>query len=103
MSIKIEIIDRNDQTHIVEANESDTIASVIKQNIAPDNFMVCGGCCACATCHVKIDDEYLSLLQPMDEDEDALLDSEDRSKNSRLGCQVWITPEMAGMKLRIAK
>jgi len=103
MSIKIEVTDRNDHVHVIDANESDTIASVIKQNIAPDNFMVCGGCCACATCHVKIEDPYLSLLPPMDEDEDALLDAEDRSKGSRLGCQVYITPEMAGMKLIIAK
>lgn len=101
--MKITVIDRDDKEHVIEADSSDTLASAIRREVFPDNFMMCGGCCACATCHVKVNDEYLHLLPEMDEDEDALLDSEDRNKNSRLGCQVQLTDQMDGMILRIVK
>jgi len=101
--MKITVIDRDDKEHVIEAQSYDTLASVIKKEISPDNFMMCGGCCACATCHVKVDDQYLNLLPTMDEDEDALLDSEDRNKNSRLSCQIQLTDDLDGMTVRIVK
>lgn len=101
--MKITVIDRDDKEHVIEAQSYDTLASVIKKEISPDNFMMCAGCCACATCHVKVDDQYLNLLSTMDEDEDALLDSEDRNKNSRLSCQIQLTDDLDGMTVRIVK
>jgi ferredoxin, 2Fe-2S len=65
---------------------------------------LCGGCCSCATCHVKIDDATLSKLVPMSADEDDLLDSsEHRDANSRLSCQIPVTDALAGAVVTIAQ
>ncbi|WP_120075445.1 2Fe-2S iron-sulfur cluster-binding protein [Aurantiacibacter odishensis] len=65
---------------------------------------LCGGCCSCATCHVHIDQEFADKLPPMSEDEDDLLDSSDhRDQTSRLSCQIPLSEELEGMRVRIAE
>jgi len=59
----------------------------------------CGGSCMCATCHVYVRDEQLALCPPMQPDEDAMLEgtASPRRPNSRLGCQLVVSPEMEGL------
>jgi len=59
----------------------------------------CGGSCMCATCHVYVRDDQLALVPPMQPDEDAMLEgtASPRLANSRLGCQLVVTPEMEGL------
>ena len=55
----------------------------------------CGGCCACATCHIYIDKEWLSKLPKSDDDEESMLDQAfSVKKNSRLSCQINFTKKM---------
>jgi len=63
----------------------------------------CGGNAMCATCHVYIEPEQLGLLPPMGPDEDALLDgaAAERRENSRLSCQIRMTPELDGLTVRL--
>ena len=64
---------------------------------------LCGGSCACATCHVYVDGEVASHLQPMSEDENDLLDAaEDRNERSRLSCQIKLSAGLSGLKITIA-
>lgn len=64
---------------------------------------LCGGVCSCATCHVYVDDSFLSRLPPMSEDEDNLLSgSSHRNSNSRLSCQIRLHRELDGMGIAIA-
>ena len=44
----------------------------------------CGGCCACATCHVYIDEKWINKLKNMDNDEESMLDQAFDVKNNRL-------------------
>jgi 2Fe-2S ferredoxin len=63
----------------------------------------CGGACACATCHGYVADEWLGRLKPMEEMEDAMLDSaRDRRANSRLLCQIELVPELDGLQITVA-
>lgn len=49
----------------------------------------CGGCCACATCHIYITNNKIDKLNKIDDDEESMLDqSFNVEKNSRLGCQI---------------
>src|SRR5512146_1008375 len=59
----------------------------------------CGGACMCATCHVYVRDDQLAMVPPMEPDEDAMLEgtASPRHANSRLGCQLVVSPEMDGL------
>ena len=63
----------------------------------------CGGNCMCATCHVYVEPSQLALLPPMSEEEDALLDgtASDREPNSRLSCQITVTPALDGLVVNL--
>ena len=63
----------------------------------------CGGACACATCHAYVADSWLPKLKPMEDMEDAMLDSAaDRRANSRLTCQIEVTDELDGLEVFVA-
>jgi ferredoxin, 2Fe-2S len=63
----------------------------------------CGGNCMCATCHVYVEPSQLALLPAMSEDEDALLDgtASERRPNSRLSCQIEVTPALDGLVVNL--
>lgn len=64
---------------------------------------ICGGTCACATCHVLVDDAWLEKLPPAQAEEVELLSGLAHScANSRLACQIPFGPELAGLRLTVA-
>lgn len=63
----------------------------------------CGGAGVCATCHVFVEDEWLDRLEPPSDDEIQKLDEATAVESrSRLCCQILISREMHGMRLRLA-
>mgnify|MGYP002401136559 FL=1 len=64
---------------------------------------LCGGCCSCATCHVHVDPGFVDSLPGLADDEDELLDSSSfRAETSRLSCQIPLTADLDGLRVRIA-
>jgi 2Fe-2S ferredoxin len=63
----------------------------------------CGGSAMCATCHVYVDETQVSVLKPIAEVEDAMLDSTacPRKSNSRLSCQLIATADMDGLVVHL--
>ncbi len=63
----------------------------------------CGGSCMCATCHVYVREDQLAMVPPMDEDENAMLEgtASPRRPNSRLSCQLVVSPEMDGLVVHL--
>ena len=58
----------------------------------------CGGACACATCHVYVDENWLEATgKPGDLEAEMLEVAEEVKENSRLACQMSITEEMDGL------
>jgi 2Fe-2S ferredoxin len=59
----------------------------------------CGGSCMCATCHVYVRDDQLALAPPLQADEEAMLEgtASPRRANSRLSCQLVVSPAMDGL------
>ena len=59
----------------------------------------CGGSCMCATCHVYVREDQLAKAPSMEADEDAMLEgtASPRRPNSRLSCQLVVSPEMDGL------
>lgn len=64
----------------------------------------CGGACACATCHVFVDEAWLAKLPKKEDMEETMLDfAPDMAANSRLSCQIKVTPELDGLVVRMPK
>ena len=65
---------------------------------------ICGGLCACATCHVHIDPAWANRL-PQRQEEETLLISDSANyiaEQSRLSCQVQLTKDLDGLEFTIA-
>ena len=101
---KLIVTTRSGETSTVEAIDGLTVMEAIRDNGFDELLALCGGCCSCATCHVHVDPAFFDKLPPISEDEDDLLDSSgDRDAFSRLGCQIPFTPDLDGLKVRIAE
>ncbi len=75
---------------------------IIRENDLPIEA-ACGGCCACATCHLYVDKEWLAKLTPPESDENLMLDEAfEVADSSRLGCQITFTKELDGLKVTLA-
>lgn len=99
----IYVTDRAGTERAIEAKPGYTVMETIRDAGLDDLLALCGGCCSCATCHVVVDDAQLSLLPPMSEDENDLLDSSDyRTPGSRLSCQLNVADVLDGLKVTIA-
>lgn len=62
----------------------------------------CGGECACATCHVYVDDAWLSRTGTPNEQEASMLSfAATAQPNSRLSCQITMTEELDGLVVRL--
>ena len=100
--MKIFVTDREGNKHILEGDSNDTLMEVIRDK-SLDIDAACGGCCACATCHVYINEQWLEKLSPIDDDEESMLDQAFDVKNtSRLSCQINLTDDLDGLKLELA-
>ncbi len=100
---KITFIDRGNQARSVNADNNSTVMLAAVNHGVKGIVAECGGNAICATCHVYVDDSWVSKLEPVGEDEDTLLDGTvaTRLPNSRLSCQIRITPALDGLTLRL--
>lgn len=94
---------RDGEERALAAGDGLSLMEVIRDAGIDELLALCGGCCSCATCHVKVDPAFASLLPPISDDESDLLDSsQHRDETSRLSCQIAITSELDGLRVAIA-
>ncbi len=87
----------------IDVETGSTVMEGAVDNSVPGIVAECGGACACATCHVYVDEAWVERLPPIEDMEDAMLDAAaDRRGNSRLSCQLEVTPELEGLVVRVA-
>jgi ferredoxin, 2Fe-2S len=87
----------------MEGEAGRPVMEIIRSNGVDELLALCGGCCACATCHVYIDPAFIDMLPAMNEDEDGLLESSDhRTAESRLSCQIRFNDTLDGLRVTIA-
>ncbi len=95
---KIIFIDNEGTKREVEGKVGQSIMEVAVANMIPGIDADCGGACACATCHVYVDEKWADKLQEQDEMESSMLDfAEDVRESSRLSCQILLTDELDGI------
>lgn len=97
---KITFMDKNGGSRAVEAPLGWTVMEAAVKNDVPGIEAECGGACACATCHVYVDDAWMDKVGPAEPMEADMLDfASDLRPNSRLSCQIKLTPELDGLSV----
>ena len=100
--MKIYVTDLNGKEHALDAIEGWRVMEIIREHGLPIKAE-CGGACACATCHVYVDEAWIGRLAEMREDEEAMLDEAfDLQDTSRLSCQIIMNECLDGLKLTLA-
>jgi 2Fe-2S ferredoxin len=86
---------------IVDEDGDANLMQVATFNSIPGIEGACGGFCSCATCHVHVESTH--ALPPPAADEERMLSgtAAKRRRNSRLACQIRITPELDGLVVRV--
>ena len=100
---KITYVHPDDTREELEVAEGMSVMQAATSNGIDGIVAECGGNCMCATCHVYVDEDQLDLLPAMSEEEDALLDgtASERRPNSRLSCQLPVTPALDGLIVQL--
>ncbi len=98
----IHVTDREGVEHTLEAQVGWSVMEIVREAGLPIEA-ACGGCCACATCHVYVDEDWQDRLEPPSDDEDRMLDEAYMVQpNSRLGCQLPFGEELDGLRVTLA-
>ncbi|XP_072319288.1 ferredoxin-2, mitochondrial [Eucyclogobius newberryi] len=101
--VNVVYVDRSGQRIPVKAKVGDNVLYLAHKN-GVDLEGACEASLACSTCHVYVSDDYCDKLPEPEEREDDMLDMAPMlQENSRLGCQIIITPELDGIVLTLPK
>ena len=99
---KITYIEHNGKTHVQEVPNGLSLMEGAVQNNIPGIDADCGGSCACATCHVYVDEKWFNKLPNKENAEEDMLDMAfEPNKLSRLGCQITISDDLDGMVVKM--
>ena len=97
---KITYKDKLGNSKTLEVEKGLTVMEGAIQNNVPGIDADCGGSMACATCHVYVEEKWLSKLPKAEEGEIDMIDMAfEPKKNSRLSCQLIVTDEMDGLEV----
>ena len=95
---KLTFIEHDGTRHDVEAAPGSTVMENAIRNSINGILAECGGACACATCHVYVDDAFAETAGRPDPMEEDMLDfGFDVRPNSRLSCQIKVTDDLDGL------
>ena len=100
---KIIYVDHEGTERVVEATNGESVMESAIKNSIPGIDADCGGACACATCHVYVDEAFMEKVGAPEDMEQSMLDfAENVQSNSRLSCQITLNEERDGIKVVVA-
>jgi len=98
---KITYIEHDGTEHQVDVAEGLSVMEGAVRNLIPGIDADCGGACACATCHVYVDEAWREKTGTRSAMEESMLDFADGVEdNSRLSCQIKVTADLDGLIVR---
>ena len=99
---KITYIEHNGKSHVVDVPNGLSVMEGAVQNNIPGIDADCGGSCACATCHVYVDENWFNKLPTIEDTEQDMLDmAYEPNKFSRLSCQLIVSDELEGLVVNL--
>ena len=100
---KVTYIQHDGTEHVVDVDTGLSVMEGAIDNSIDGIDAECGGCLSCATCHVYVDENWVSKLPAAEDMEIEMLDltASEKQDNSRLSCQIEVTDEMDGLIVRM--
>jgi 2Fe-2S ferredoxin len=99
---KLTIVAFDGTRHELDASKGSTVMENAVRNSIPGIDAECGGACACATCHIYVDDEWAERVGPPEPMEEDMLDfAFDVRPTSRLSCQIKISDAFDGLVVHV--
>ena len=97
---KIVYVDHTGAETVVDAENGESVMEAAINNNIEGIVAECGGACACATCHVYVDETFRERTGEPDDMEQAMLEfNENTRENSRLSCQLEVNDELEGLRV----
>ena len=101
--LAVRLTSRSGVEQTLAAQADETLMDAIRGAGNDELLALCGGCCACATCHVIVDPAWFDRTGRPGADENDLLDgSSSRCATSRLSCQIRMSDALDGLCVTIA-
>jgi 2Fe-2S ferredoxin len=99
---KITYIEHDGTEHVVDVKPGLSVMEGAVKNNIPGIDADCGGACACATCHVYVQEPWRDKTGSQSAMEESMLDfAEEVHDNSRLSCQIKVTDALDGLVVRM--
>ncbi|HWU50017.1 MAG: 2Fe-2S iron-sulfur cluster-binding protein [Asticcacaulis sp.] len=99
---KITYIEHNGTEHVIEVRSGNSVMEGAVKNNIPGIDADCGGACACATCHVYVDEAWRDKTGTASVMEESMLDfANELQPNSRLSCQIIVNDDLDGLIVRM--
>ena len=99
--MKLYVTDHDGNEHQIEGVDGWQLMEAIRDE-GMQIKAECGGACACATCHVYVEEKWFDKLPKKDSAEEDMLDMAfEPNKFSRLGCQLTVTNELDGLVVKM--
>lgn len=97
--VKVRFVSADGSAVDAEGRSGDTLMECALENMIPEIEGLCGGSCACATCHCYPRDEWQGRLSPRDDFELATLQGgqAEVKQSSRLACQIVLSEQLSGL------
>ena len=95
---KITYVEHNGTEHALDVKTGLSVMEGAVKNNVPGIDADCGGACACATCHVYVDEAWRDKTGSSSAMEESMLDfAEGVTEFSRLSCQIKVTDDLDGL------
>src|ERR1700679_2158596 len=99
---KITYIEHNGNAHVVDVKPGQSLMEGAVKNNVPGIDAECGGACACATCHVYVDEAWRAVTgEPQVMEKSMLEFAAHPGGGSRLSCQIPVTAALDGLIVRL--
>jgi 2Fe-2S ferredoxin len=100
--VKITYVEFSGEEHVVDVEAGHSVMEGAVKNNIPGIDADCGGACACAACHVYVDEAWVGRTGQRFAIEESMLDFVEKVQpNSRLSCQIRVTDELNGLIVRM--
>ena len=96
---KINYVGATGGSRVIDVATGQSVMEGAVNNFVQGIVAECGGACVCATCHVYVSDDFLTKLQAPNATETEMLEAvaDELRPNSRLSCQLRVSPLLEGM------